>query len=63
MASRVLDVHNVKGTRVALTMPNNANTTHVVAAGDHAQVARVELHMVGHLSGGDVDDNSVVDLQ
>jgi hypothetical protein len=63
VAIGVLDVHNVKGARVALAMSNNAHTPSVVSARDHAQIARVELDMLGHLAIGDVDDNGVVNLE
>jgi len=62
VSNRVLDVHNVERTRMALSMPNDADTTHVVATGDHAKIARVELDVVGDFSCLNVDNHGIVNL-
>merc|ERR1719277_2536477 len=45
----ILDVDDLKGTRVALTMHDDAHAAHVVAATDHDGVPCLELHMVEDL--------------
>lgn len=62
MAGRVLDVHNVEGSRMAFPVADNAHTAHVAPAGDHAHIARVELHVVRDLARADVDHRRVVNL-
>jgi len=39
VAKRVLDVHNVEGSRVLLAVNNLSDTSNVVSASDHAQVS------------------------
>jgi len=61
-AGRILDVDNVKGTRVAIAGLNDANATSVTTASDHAQVASLELDVLGDGTGLNVKDDGVVDL-
>ena len=42
----VLDVDNVKATRVSLTGHDGTHSASVTSSSDHAQVARVELDML-----------------
>lgn len=58
----VLDVDDVETTIVALTVRDDADTTHVTATGDHGDGAGVELDEVGDLASGKVDLDGVVDL-
>lgn len=58
----VLDVDDVETTIVALTVGDDADTTHVTATGGHGDGAGVELDEVGDLAGGEVDLDGVVDL-
>ena len=58
----VLEVDDVEASVVALTVGDDTDTTHVATAGDHGQVADLELDEVGDLAGGEVDLDSVVDL-
>merc|ERR1719450_1370732 len=44
VTSSVLQVCNLEGTGVLLTMGQDTNTTDVVSAGDHAHVSCDELH-------------------
>ncbi len=39
MTLRVLNVHNVEGTGMTLTVDNGADTSQIPASGDHAEVA------------------------
>ena len=53
---------NVKGTRVAIAGLDDANATSVTTASDHAQVASLELDVLGDGAGLNVEDDGVVDL-
>ena len=54
MADGILNVDNVEGARVTLTVDDGTNSPQVTAASDHAQVARIELDEVHNLVAGDV---------
>mgnify|MGYP007046642641 FL=1 len=56
----VLDVDQVETTLVLLSVDNNTNTSHVLTASDHGQLAGVELDELGDLTSGQVDLDSVV---
>lgn len=58
----ILDVDDVEASIVTLTVGDDTNTTHVTAAGDHGDDTRVELDEVGDLASGEVNLDSVVDL-
>lgn len=58
----VLDVDNVEATVVALTVGDDADTAHVTTTGDHGDGAGVELDEVGDLASGNVNLDSVVNL-
>jgi hypothetical protein len=48
---------------MTLTVTNNTNSTNVATRGDHAQIASVELDEVSDFSGGDVQNDGVIDLE
>jgi hypothetical protein len=58
----VLEVDDAEATVVALTVGDNADTTHVTTTSDHGNGASVELDEVGDLASLKVDLDSVVDL-
>lgn len=58
----ILDVDDVETTIVALTVGDDTDTTHVATTGNHGDDTSVELDEVGDLAGGEVDLDSVVDL-
>ena len=58
----VLDVDDVEATVVTLTVGDDTNTTHVATTSDHGNGASVELDEVGDLASGEVNLDSVVDL-
>jgi len=58
----ILDVNDLKGSRVLLPVGDGAYTSQVTASSNHAQVTAVEFDVVGYLAGGDVDLDGVVDL-
>lgn len=58
----VLDVDNVETTVMALPVGDDANTTHVATAGRHGNSTSIKLDEIGDLSGGEIDLDSVVDL-
>lgn len=58
----ILDVDDVEATIVTLTVGDDTNTTHVTTTSDHGNVASVELDEVGNLASGEVNLDSVVDL-
>lgn len=62
MADSILNVDNVKGARVTLTVDDGTNSPQVTASSDHAQVARIELDKVHNLVAGDVQLNGIVNL-
>ena len=53
---------NVKVTNVLLAVDDGTSTTHVATAGDHDDVAGVEVNKVGDLVRGEVELDRVVDL-
>lgn len=58
----ILDVDDVETSIVTLTVSDNANTTHVTTTSDHDDGASVELDEVCDLASGEVNLDSVVDL-
>ncbi|GMT32155.1 hypothetical protein PFISCL1PPCAC_23452, partial [Pristionchus fissidentatus] len=58
----VLDVDDVEGSRVTLTLGDDSDATDVTASGDHGEVSGVELDEVGDLGGVDIEDNGVINL-
>lgn len=58
----VLDVDDVEATIVALTVGDDTNTAHVTTTSDHGDCASVKLNEVGDLASGEVNLDSVVDL-
>jgi len=55
-------VDDVEGSWVTVTRLDDTNTASVTTTGDHAEVARVELDVLGDGTGLDVKDDGVVDL-
>ena len=53
---------NVETTIVFLAVSDDTNTTHVTTTSGHGDHTSVELDKVGDLAGGQVDLDSVVDL-
>lgn len=58
----VLDVDDVETSVVALTVGDDTDTTHVTTTSDHGDNTSVEADEVNDLAGGNVDLDSVVDL-
>jgi hypothetical protein len=57
-----LDVDDVETTVVALTVSDDTNTTHVTTTGSHDDSTGIELDKVNDLASGELDLDSVVDL-
>lgn len=53
---------DVEGSWVTFTVDDRTHSPQVPAASDHAQVSRLELDVVYHLSSGNVNLDSVIDL-
>lgn len=62
VALGVLDGDDVKGSLVALDVLEGTDAAGVAALGEHDHGAELEGEDVGHLAGGDVDLDGVVDL-
>ena len=58
----ILNVHNGEATIVTLTMGDDTNTTLIATTSDHGDDTGVELNEVGDLARGQVDLDSVIDL-
>ncbi len=58
----ILDVDNVETTVVALTVGDDTDTTHVTTTSNHGNGASIKLDGVGDLASGEVNLDSVVDL-
>jgi hypothetical protein len=58
----ILDVDNVEASVVALAVGDDTNAAHVTTTSRHGDDAGIELDEVGDLAGGQVDLDSVVDL-
>jgi len=58
----ILDVDDLKGSRVLLPVGDGAYTSQVTASSDHAQVTAVKFDVVCDLASGYVHLDSVVDL-
>lgn len=62
VALGVLDGDDVEGTLVALNVLEGTDAASVAALGEHDHGSELELEDVGHLAGGNVDLDGVVDL-
>lgn len=62
VVNSVLQVDNVEASIVTLTVGDDTNTTHVSTTSDHDDNTGVELDEVGDLASGEVNLDSVVDL-
>ena len=60
VAMGILDGNNVEGSRVTRAVSDDTDTTNVVTSGDHGEVSRFELDVVGDLVVLNVVDDSVV---
>lgn len=58
----VLEVHNVETSIVALAVGDDTDTAHVTTTSDHGDGASIEPDEVGDLASGEVNLDSVVDL-
>jgi hypothetical protein len=58
----VAQVDNVEGAWVAVTVHKRAHAAGVTTLGHHAHVASLELEVVQHLAGGQVNLDGVMDL-
>lgn len=58
----ILDVDNVETTIVSLAVSDDTHTTHVATTSNHGNHTGVEADEIGHLAGGEVDLDRVVDL-
>jgi len=62
VATAILDVDNVEGTRVLLAVDDGTDTTNVSTLGDEDDVASFELGETGDLTSVEVELDGVVDL-
>ena len=62
VVSSILDVDNVKGAVVTLTVGDVTHTSQVTTSDDHDQVASVKRHNFRHLASGNIDLDCVVGL-
>mmetsp|Transcript_19299 Transcript_19299/g.41902 ORF Transcript_19299/g.41902 Transcript_19299/m.41902 type:complete len:250 (-) Transcript_19299:34-783(-) len=62
VALLVLDGDDVERSIVLLKVHKSSNASGIVSLGDHDQSTHLELVDIGHFSSGDVDLDSVVDL-
>lgn len=60
MTVRILHVHNVKGTRVSLSVHYGAHTPQVAASGNHAQVTSVKTNVINNLGCGNFKLDGVI---
>jgi len=58
----ILDVDDVETTIVALSVSDDTNTTHVTTTSSHGDDTSVKLDEIGDLASGEVNLDSVVDL-
>jgi len=62
MSGSILDVDDVKGSGVLLPVHDDADTPQVTASNHHANVAGLELDVVGDLARGDINLAAVLGL-
>ena len=62
MTISILNVDNVKGTRMALPMHDSTHTSGVTASSHHAEITGLELDVIHDLVGADVQPDGVVGL-
>jgi hypothetical protein len=62
VVNSILDVNDVKASIVTLAVSDDTNTTHVTTTSNHSDDTSVELDEVRDLAGGEVNLDSVVDL-
>ena len=58
----ILDVNYVEASIMTLTVSDDTNTTHVTTTSNHSNHTSIKLDEVGDLASGEVDLDSVVDL-
>jgi len=58
----ILDVDNVEASVVTLSVRDDTNTAHVTTTSNHSNHTSIELDVFGDLAGGEIDFDSVVDL-
>jgi hypothetical protein len=58
----ILDMYDIEAAIVALTMGDDANTTHVATARYHRDNTSVKANEVGNLAGSNIDLDCVTDL-
>ena len=62
MSGGILDVDDVEGSGMLFTVHDDADATQVTTSRDHANVARLELDVIGDLARGDVHLHAVLGL-
>lgn len=62
VAKSILDVNNIEGTRVTLTVDDGSDSPQVTTTSDHAQVTGVKLDEVHDLVGLNVQLDGIVHL-
>jgi len=62
VSSSISDVDDIETSNVSISVDYNSDSSDVVTGGDHAQVASLELNSVNDLTSGDVELNSIVDV-
>jgi len=62
MTKSILNVDNIEGAGVTFTVDDGTDSTQIASAGNHAQIARLELDEILNLAGHDVQLDGIVDL-
>lgn len=62
MSKSILNVDDIEGTRMTLTVDDGSDSPQVTTTSDHAQVARIKLDELHDFIGCNVQLNGIVDL-
>lgn len=62
MSLGIFDVADIEATRVTLAAHDGSYSSQISSSGDHAKISRVESDRVDDFVGGDVQLDTVVDL-
>jgi len=62
VVSSILDVNNVESTQVSFSVVDDTDSANVVTSGNQAHIADIELAVVFHNTGFEVDLHGIVDV-
>src|SRR5512142_1791339 len=62
MTLSIRNMHNIEGAGMSFTVDNGTDTTQISTSSDHAQVAGIELDVIGDFASGNINLYGIVSL-